>query len=116
MQIHKENYEEGNTMEGMYRLMQRVKSTNAYYASNKWYSEHEFTYPQILKLPENAEELLLSVQRKFEAEPEYIKENGFRETAEWLDTTHNSIYDINNRKLWITVHERYEEEPHEFGI
>ena len=116
MQILREHYDEGNTMSGMYGLMQRVKYSNTFYASNHWYSELGLTYSQILQLPEGMEELLLSYQMEFEAELEYIRENGFRESSEWWDTAHNSIYDIHNGKLWVTVHERYEEGPHEFGF
>lgn len=116
MQVLKENYDEGNTMEGMYKLMQRAKYTNSYYASNKWYSEQGLTYSQILELPENAEKALISTQEEFEEELEYIKENGLRETTEWWDTTHNTIYDIQNKKIWVTVHERYEEGPHELSL
>ena len=116
MKVLRENYEEGNTMEGMYRLMQRARYTNTYSASNKWYSELGFTYSQIQEMPENMEETLLPAQIEFEDELEYIKENGLRESTEWWDTTHNSIYDISNRKLWVTLHERYEEGPHEFGF
>lgn len=116
MQVLKENYDEGNSMEGMYRLMQRAKYTNAFNASNKWYSEFGYTYSQILELPENAEENLLSMQKEYEEEMKYVKENGFRETTEWWDTTHNTTYDIANKKIWVTVHERYEEGPHEFSL
>ena len=116
MQVLQENYDEGNTMEGMYQLMQRAKYTNSYYASNKWYSEQGLTYSQILELPENAEEALIPTQEEFEQEKEYVKKNGLRETTEWWDTTHNTIYDIENKKIWVTVHERYEEGPHEFSI
>ena len=96
--------------------MQRAKYTNSYYASNKWYSEQKLTYSQILKLPKNAEEELIHRQKEFEKELEYIKENGLRETTEWWDTTHNTIYDIQNKKIWVTVHERYEEGPHELSL
>ena len=116
MQVLQENYDEGNTMEGMYQLMQRAKYTNSYYASNKWYSEQGLTYSQILELPENAEEALIPTQEEFEQEKEYVKKNGLRETTEWWDTTHNTIYDIENKKIWVTVHERYEEGPHEFNM
>ena len=116
MQVLQENYDEGNTMEGMYQLMQRAKYTNSYYASNKWYSEQGLTYSQILELPDNAEEALIPTQEEFEQEKEYVKKNGLRETTEWWDTTHNTIYDIENKKIWVTVHERYEEGPHEFNM
>ena len=39
-----DNYDEGSTMEGMYNLMKRVRYTNSYYVSSKWYSEKEIIY------------------------------------------------------------------------
>ena len=116
MQILEENYDEGNTMEGMYSLMQRVKYTNSYYVSNGWYSEQGLTYEQLQNITREDEANLQMEQAEFEDELEYIKENGFRETTEWWDTTHNSIYDINNGILWVTVHERYDEGPCEFSF
>lgn len=116
MKILKDNYDEGCSMEGMYHLMQRVKYTNSYYADNKWYSELGLTYSQIQEHSEKIDERLLSLQAEYEDELKYIEENGLRENTEWWDTTHNSIYDINNGKLWVTVHEHYEKEPHEFSF
>ena len=116
MQILRENYEEGNTMEGMYRLMQKVRYTNSYCTSNGWYSELGLTYEQLQNVSEEAKAYLEMEQAEFEEEQKYVKENGFREVTEWWDTTHNTVYDINNGKIWVTVHERYEEGPHEFGF
>ena len=116
MQILKENYDEGRTMEGMYKLMQRVRYTNLYNAANKWYSELGLTYSQIQNPSDKIDEMLLSMQKEYEDELKYIEENGLRENTEWWDTVHNTIYDIANNKIWVTVHERYEEGPHEFSI
>ncbi|MBQ0098122.1 MAG: linear amide C-N hydrolase [Oscillospiraceae bacterium] len=116
LQILNDNYDEGATMEGMYKLMQRAKYTNLYDASNKWYSEVNMLDNQTLKPKDGADEQLQDTQESYKKELEYIKENGLREKTEWWDTTHNSTYDINNRKLWVTVHERYEEKPYEFSI
>lgn len=116
MNTLRENYDEGKTMEGMYSLMQRAKYTNLYNASNKWYSELGLTYSQIQNPTNKIEEMLLDNQKAYEEELKYIKENGLRESTEWWDTTHNSIYDISNKKLWVTVHERYEEGPYKFSL
>ena len=119
LRILQENYEEGSTMEGMYRLMQRVKYSNMYFAANKWYSEMGLTYAQIQEIDESSKGLEATMrltQEAFEAEQEYVKENGFRANTEWWITSHTSIYDIANGKLWVTVRERYEEEPYEFGF
>ena len=116
MQLLSEYYDEGNSMEGMYRLMQRAKYTNSYYADNKWVSELGLTYSDIQNPPDIIEEMLLSLQMEYEAELEYIKENGLRETTEWWDTVYTSVYDIKSGRVWITVHERYDEGPYEFGL
>lgn len=116
MQILKDNYDEGNTMEGMYKLMQRVRYTNSYKASNKWYSDLGLTYSQIQNIGDEADAALEALEKEFEQEQEYVKENGFRESSEWWDTVHNTIYDIKNKKIWVTLHERYEEGPHEFSL
>ena len=49
--------------------------------------------------------ILLSEQDDWAEEKAYIKQNGFREDTEWWDTTHNTIYDIANKKVWVTLHE-----------
>ena len=54
------------------------------------------------------------MQEEFEEEMEDVKANGYKEKTSWWITSHTSIYDINSKKMWITVRERYEEEPHEF--
>lgn len=116
MQILKKHYDEGNTMQGMYNLMQRVKYTNSYIAANKWYSEIEYTYDQIKNAGPKDYKKLVKQEKDFEKEKQYIKKNGLRKTTKWWDTTHNTIYDIKNKKIWVTVHERYEEGPHKFSI
>ena len=116
MQILQENYEEGNTMEGMYNLMQRVKYTNSYIVSNGWYSELGLTYEQLQNVSDEAKAYVQMEQEEYKDELTYIEKNGFRTNTEWWDTAHNSTYDIKNGKLWITVHERYEEGPHEFSF
>ncbi|MCQ2398153.1 MAG: linear amide C-N hydrolase [Sphaerochaetaceae bacterium] len=116
MHVLRANYDEGNTMEGMYHLMQRAKYTNTYYVSNGWYSEFGLTYAQLQNISEKDKADLQEAQREYEEELKYIKENGFRKETAYWDTTHNSIYDMINRKLWVTVHERYEEEPHKFSL
>ena len=119
MKILQDNYDEGSTMEGMYQLMQRAKYSNMYYASNKWYSELGFTYSQIQEMSENnfdLERMLTQMQEEFEEEMEDVKANGYKEKTSWWTTSHTSVYDINSKKMWVTVRERYEEEPHEFAF
>lgn len=116
MQILKENYSEGNSMEGMYKLMQRVKYSNTYVSSKKWYSELGFTYEQIQNADESMEEALKEMEKSFEEEMKYVKENGYRETTSWWTTSHTSVYDIKNKKMWITIRERYDEKPVEYEL
>ena len=120
MQVLQENYDEGSTMEGMYHLMQRAKYSNMFDPANKWYSELGLTHSQIQEIIKDGDEELDKVmkllQEAFENELEYVREHGFREGTSFWITSHTSVYDINNRKMWITVRERYEEGPYEFGF
>ncbi|MCQ2436599.1 MAG: linear amide C-N hydrolase [Clostridia bacterium] len=116
LQVLRDNYDEGSTMDGMYHLMQRVKFTNFYFASNKWYSDLGLTYEQLQNVGDEADAYLQIQQAEYEDELKYIEENGLRETTEWWITVHTAVYDIKNGKLWVTVRERYDEGPHEFFI
>ena len=119
MQILREHYDEGSTMEGMYQLMQRVKYSNTYNASGGWYSELGFTYAElqeIAKNPADMDKTMKLVQEGFEEELEDVKANGYKAETNWWTTSHTSVYDISNLKLWVTVREHYEEAPHEFGF
>ena len=120
MQVLKENYDEGSTMEGMYQLMQRAKYSNMFDPDKKWYSELGLTYPRIQEIlrdgDEGTDKMMKILQEAFAHELEYVKENGFREKTDFWTTSHTTVYDIKNLKMWITVRERYEEAPHEFGF
>lgn len=54
------------------------------------------------------DEKLEEIKKEWDAELKYIEKNGFRADSPWWDTTHNSIYDIRNKILWVTVHEWYD--------
>lgn len=54
--------------------------------------ERWLTYEQPQNISEEAETAIQAMQVEYDDELEHIKENGFRETTEWRDTTHNSIY------------------------
>lgn len=109
-QILQENYAQGATMVGMRDLMARVKYSNAYSYSYTpiWYSE---TMPQsAIRAQDPAvlaeyEKILDNIRKDYW---NYIT-NDIRNPANpsfWI-TTHNSVYDIENRKLRITVQEDY---------
>lgn len=109
-QILKENYAEGDTMVGMRNLMARVKYSNAYNYSNDpvWYSE---AIPQSI-LKDRDAEIFAEYAEGFENIAKdywnYIT-NDKRNPAntKFWHTTHNSIYDIENRTLRLTVQENY---------
>lgn len=115
-----EHYAEGGeSMEGMWNLMKRVRYTDSYIAENKWYSEHAATNGiNYSDIPQNIavlDSILEETEAEWMIEKEYVEQNGFRETTSWWDTTHNSVYDIKNKKLWVTIHEWYDQ-IHEFSL
>lgn len=109
-QILKENYDLGSTFVGMRELMAKVKYSNAYNYTNYpiWYSE-VLTQSQIANLGTESfaeyEKLYENVQKDYW---NYIN-NGYRNPANksFWRTTHNSVYDIENRYLRLTVQEDY---------
>lgn len=106
----------GQSMQGMFDLMKMVRYTNLYkYPEYKWYSElvgpNQVSYTQIINEPEIKPLLdatLADIKTNWAEELKYIEKNGFRAETIWWDTTHNSIYDIRNKQLWVTVHEWYD--------
>ena len=52
---------------------------------------------------------------EWQEELEYVKEHGLCEESEWWDTANNTIYDIRNKKVWVTVHEWYDQKA-EFNL
>lgn len=109
--ILKENYNEGNSFDGMWKLMQRVKYSNIYQFNSKtnWYSEF---LPQSSignldngKIDEETMKMYDQIRKDYW---EAIKKEQ-RNPANlsfWI-TTHNSIYDIEQKKLRVTVQEDY---------
>ena len=109
-EILKEHYDEGNTMNGMWNLMQRVKYSNTYREDNNpvWYSEF---------LPQSAIKNKVYESNETKEMYESVLEeywnainNDIRvpANASYWRTTHNSIYDIKGRKLRITIQENYD--------
>lgn len=105
-QILKGNYDEGNTFEGMWNLMQKVKYSKAYLLDSKWYSE--FVPQSALKdktklneLKDSSKDLLINywVARTYD-------ERTPANQSYWF-TTHNSVYDIKVKKLRVTIQENY---------
>ena len=108
------NYEKGGeSMQDMWELMKMVRYSNLYdYPKNKWYSEYTSYIPYSLMSDEavinKLNAILESDAGDWPEELEYVKEHGLREESEWWVTVHNSIYDIRNKKIWVTVHEWYD--------
>ena len=118
--ILSEHYAEGGTsMEGMRNLMQRVRYTNSYYAHNKWYSEIAASYGianrDIPLYNGTLDNILEEQEAEWIVEKEYVEKNGLRAETPWWDTSTNSVYDIKNKILWITLHERYDQK-YEFRL
>ncbi|MBQ0016603.1 MAG: linear amide C-N hydrolase [Bacteroidales bacterium] len=118
--ILSEHYAEGGTsMEGMWNLMKRVRYSESYYAKNKWYSEiaasHDINYKDIPLYYDTLDKILEEYESKWIAEKEYILNNGLRTDTPWWNTSSNSVYDIKNKILWVTVHEQYDQK-HEFRL
>lgn len=109
-QILKENYNEGDSLVGMRNLMARVKYSNAYTFSNDpaWYSE---AAPQSVINNKDSAEFAEYVRLFENLSKDYWNAitNDIRNPANpkiW-HTTHNSVYDIENQTLRLTVQEKY---------
>lgn len=107
--ILKNNYNEGNTLEGMWNLMKRVRFSNAYRFDQKeeWYSEF-LTKTQLEDGTIYTKETKDNLDN---LKKEYWVTRGddnrtLNNPAFWF-TTHNSVYDISLRKLRVTVQENY---------
>lgn len=108
--VLEENYPMGGeSMQSMWELMKKARYTKLYdYPTHIWYSElSSSTYPYS-KLEENKERIeaeLSAISKAWKAEKERVEKSGLPEKTPFWDTAHNSIYDIRNKKLWVTVHE-----------
>lgn len=106
-----ENYAEGGeSMEGMRNLLKRVRFSQAYDPEMKPFWKSEFAIEGYTTSDAPVELVLAdpSVQKSL-ADFKHYKETGEYEPEMKLwYTEHNSTYDIQNRKLWVTVHEDYD--------
>lgn len=119
--ILKQNYNlGGKSMQDMWTLMTMVRYSNMYkFPAYQWYSECTSYFPYSkLKEKDVLERLNVILTKKAEewkAEVEYVKQHGLRDKTEYWDTVHNSIYDIRNKKLWVTLHE-WDDQKREFVL
>lgn len=110
--IIQQNYDEGNSFDGMWKLLQRVKYSNAYKSDydNGWYSE--FITQSVISNFDNEQVKNEALKAFQDVKDGYwaAREKEQRNPANmiyWL-TTHNSTYDIAQRKLRVTVQEDYD--------
>lgn len=109
--ILKENYEQGGaSMSEMRNLMARVRYSNAYAYSTMPAWNSEMMPQSVLNNPDSeAYALYVSAVENIIKDYWIHKENDMRAPADsrFWHTTHNSVYDIDNRKLRITIQEDY---------
>lgn len=101
--ILQENYDEGSTLEGMAKLMQRVKYTKTYDVTTDpfWYSEYVYGD---LTISTPHEEMMANPDVKYQIE---CCKRHERDGSFW-QTVHTSVYDIENKALRIYVQENYD--------
>lgn len=108
--ILSDNYAEGGeSMEGMWNLLQRVKFSQAYDINTNpfWKTEHLAGKYDI----NNSVEEIISdsnIQRDIENFKNFKETGHYTPEMRLWFTTHNSTYDIANKTLWITIREDYE--------
>lgn len=111
-EILKEHYAEGGeSMEGMRNLLMRVRYSLAYDPETTpyWSSEFPVNGRSGYFLPLDSV-LADPVIKKQNADFKHYKETGEYKLKDHLwFTTHNSTYDIKERKLWLTIREQYEQ-------
>lgn len=102
------NYAEGETMEGMWNLLRRVRFSQAYDPAVVPFWKTEYTVePYTIDTP--LEEIL--ADKKVQTDIANFRH--FMETGEYTAdmhlwfTVHNSTYDIAAKTLWVTIREDY---------
>ena len=121
-EILKANCDGGNTMQGMWELMKKVQYTQTYKESTEpfWCSEYYDVIPTFDEqtkdywtkgkvLEQEMPAIEVEAYKVYEETGEYDPELNL-----WF-TAHNSIYDIANKTLWVTIREKYGER-HEFTL
>ncbi|MCQ2336713.1 MAG: linear amide C-N hydrolase [Paludibacteraceae bacterium] len=113
--ILSDNYNSGNSMEGMWNLMKMVQYTKTYSLETDpfWCSEY---YDVVWDEDGNQgntswtkEEILAEPVPQIEMVAYQIyKDTGIYDPENNLwHTTHNSVFNIKTKELWVTVHEKY---------
>ena len=115
--ILQKNYDMGNTFEGMFQLMQKVKFSDAYRLTTHphWYTDKGFPLSVIYK-PGFFKEYQETYKKEC-ADYWNTRNNDLRSEANpsyWL-TVHNSTYDMEKKMFRIVVQENYDQ-PFEFYL
>ena len=116
--ILKANYAEGGeSMEGMYNLMKRVRFSQTYDINTKpfWKSEYHEGGRFAWDAPLDSVLATPSVQVQIDRFKHYKETGEYKPEWKLWFTTHNSTYNIKERKLWITIREQYDKH-YEFEI
>lgn len=104
-----ENYAEGETMEGMWNLLKRVKFSQAYNSdlATCWKSEF-LVNGSTIETP--AEEIFAipTVQEDIANMQNYLQTGNYSPDMHLWFTVHNSTYDIAEKALWVTIREDYD--------
>lgn len=114
-----EHYAEGGeSMQGMYNLMQRVRFSLAYdpdvkpFWKSEWHEGGKYSWDEdeSVILADPNVQYQLTQYKNFIDTGEYNLKDGL-----WW-TTHNTIYDISTKKMWVTIREQYSKKPYEFKL
>ncbi len=110
-EIIKEHYAEGGeSMEGMWNLLKRVRFSQAYDPATEpfWKSEYYEGMPYTIDTPLETILADSAVQQGFKNFKNYMETGEYKPEMGLWYTEHNSTYDIKNRKLWVTIREDYD--------
>lgn len=110
--ILREHYAEGGeSMEGMWNLLKRVRFSQAYDPETNPFWKTEFLGADSTFTIDTPAETIMAHEKVQEdiANFRHYKETGEYsvEMGMWY-TEHNSTYDIANKILWVTMHENYD--------
>lgn len=117
-EILKANYAEGGeSMQGMWNLMKRVRYSLSYDPETKPFWKTEFLGGNNFTIDTPVDSILADagLQESFKNFKHYKETGEYKPEWKLWYTTHNSVYDIKARKLWITIREDYDHH-YEFSL
>lgn len=107
--ILKEHFDEGGeSMQGMWNLLRRVRYSQAYDPETKPFWRSEFSTDVPLDAPLDSVFAHPGIQRDMHNFQHYMETGEYTPEMHLWYTEHNSTYDIAGRKLWVTIHEDYD--------